>query len=113
MNRGEDYHSVIKRLKNADEILTESVLADMINQADYYLGKDYDIYFEWSDENIYCSELVWKIHKETTGIEIGNLKKLKDFDLSSKKVKSIMADRYGDDIPLDEDVISPAGMFKS
>lgn len=38
-----------------------------------YIGKDYDLYFEWSDSRIYCSELVWKIYKESIGLEIGNL----------------------------------------
>jgi hypothetical protein len=57
--------------------------------------------------------LVWKIYKEATGIEIGGLKTLKDFDLSSNLVQSIMEERYGNNIPLNEDVISPAGMFNS
>ena len=113
IRHGQNGHYVVKRLKNADEILTSAVLSDMEDIANGYLGKNYDIYFEWSDEKIYCSELVWKIYKEATGIEIGNLKTLKDFDLSSNSVQSIMEERYGNDIPLDEDVISPAGMFNS
>jgi uncharacterized protein YycO len=113
IRHGQGGHYVVKRLKNADEILTSAVLSDMEDIANGYLGKNYDIYFEWSDEKIYCSELVWKIYKEATGIEIGDLKTLKDFDLSSNSVQSIMEERYGNDIPLDEDVISPAGMFKS
>jgi uncharacterized protein YycO len=113
IRHGQGGHYVVKRLKNADEILTSAVLSDMEDLANGYLGKNYDIYFEWSDEKIYCSELVWKIYKQATGIEIGNLKTLKDFDLSSNSVQSIMEERYGNDIPLDEDVISPAGMFNS
>lgn len=113
IRHGENGHYVAKRLKNADKILTSAVLSDMENIANGYLGKNYDIYFNWSDEKIYCSELVWKVYKEATGIEIGNLKTLKDFDLSSNRVQSIMAERYGNNIPYDEDVISPAGMFNS
>lgn len=113
IERGEDGHYVIKRIKNAETVLTDSTLANMINIGDSYLGKNYDLYFEWSDDKIYCSELVWKIYNQATGLEIGNLKKLKDFDLSSRIVKSIMTERYGDAIPYDEDVISPAGMFAS
>jgi hypothetical protein len=26
-----------------------------------FLGKDYDLTFGWSDERLYCSELVWKV----------------------------------------------------
>jgi hypothetical protein len=76
-------------------------------------GKPYDLYFEWNDDRIYCSELVWKIFRDAIGIEIGELNKLKDFDLSSPDVKKIMEKRYGNEIPLNEDVISPASMFNS
>jgi len=113
VNRGEGGHYAVKRLKVADQLLVEPVLNDMVQIATRYLGKNYDIYFEWSDEKIYCSELVWKIYKEALGIEIGELRKLKDFDLSSDIVKTIMTERYGDAVPLDEEVISPEDMFNS
>ena len=35
-----------------------------------YLGRDYDLRFEWSDDKIYCSELVWKIYKEAFNIAL-------------------------------------------
>ncbi|HEM48716.1 MAG TPA: peptidoglycan peptidase, partial [Caldithrix sp.] len=78
-----------------------------------YRGKNYDIYFEWSDDRIYCSELVWKIYEQAAGIEIGSLTKLKNFDLSHPVVKEKMKERYGDNPPLDEDVIAPASIFNS
>jgi uncharacterized protein YycO len=78
-----------------------------------YSGKDYDLYFEWSDSRIYCSELVWKIYKEAVGLEIGKLEKLSDFDLNDKAVRQKLMERYGDNIPKDELVISPASMFDS
>ena len=36
-----------------------------------FRGRPYDLTFEWSDERIYCSELVWKIYERALGIEIG------------------------------------------
>ncbi|MCA1761755.1 MAG: YiiX family permuted papain-like enzyme [Cryomorphaceae bacterium] len=111
INRGEDGHFVVKRLKNAKELLTADVLSRMKEVGEQYRGKDYDIYFEWSDEKIYCSELVWKIYKDAVGIEIGNLEALAAFDLSDPRVKTKMEERYGENIPLDEKVISPAAMF--
>ena len=113
INRGKNKHYVIKRLKNADEILTSSTLKKMKQIGARFKGKSYDIYFEWSEEKIYCSELVWKIYKEATGIEIGKLEHLSDFDLSSDIVKGIMKERYGAHIPMDEKVISPVAMFTS
>jgi hypothetical protein len=29
-----------------------------------FTGKNYDMTFEWSDNNIYCSELIWKVYQE-------------------------------------------------
>ena len=113
INRGENRHYVIKRLKNADQVLTSSVLTKMKQTGEQFKGKPYDIYFEWSDDKIYCSGLVWKIYKEAANIEIGQLEQLSDFDLSNDIVQAKMKERYGDNIPMDEKVISPAAMFNS
>jgi len=115
VKRGKGKHYVVKRLKNSDEIFTTpGVLEKMTNLFyDKFSGKPYDIYFEWSDDKKYCSELVWKIYKETVNIEIGKLEELRDFDLTSDKVKQKMKERYKDKIPLDEKVISPGTMFDS
>ena len=113
INRGEHGHYVIKRLENADEVLTPSTLSMMRQTGEQFKGKPYDIYFEWSDDKIYCSELVWKIYKQAADIEIGQLQKLSDFDLTNEVVQTKMKDRYGDKIPMDEKVISPAAMFDS
>ena len=113
INRGEKRHFVVKRLKNAESILTPEKLERMKSIGGKYNGKNYDIYFEWSDDKIYCSELVWKMYKEATGIKIGEIQKLSDFDLSNELVRKIMKERYGEKIPLDEKVISPIAMFES
>ena len=113
INRGENGHYVIKRLKNADQILTSSTITKMKQIGEQFKGKPYDIYFEWSDDKIYCSELVWKIYKQATGVEIGQLEQLSDFDLTNEIVQIKMKERYGDNIPMNEKVISPAAMYDS
>ncbi len=113
INRGVDKHYVIKRLKNAENVLTDETLNKMKSYGENFIGKSYDLYFEWSDDKIYCSELVWKIYKKNTGIEIGQLEKLSDFDLSNEIVKQKIKERYGENIPMNEKVISPAAMFNS
>lgn len=113
INRGKDKKYVVKRLKNHDKIVTEANLKKMLSYGKSFEGKPYDLYFGWSDDRIYCSELVWKIYEFTTGLKIGELKKLKDFDLTEQEVIRIMKKRYGDNIPKDENVISPESMYKS
>ena len=113
IKRGEKGHYVVKRLKESVGILTPNIKLKMKEIGNEYIGKDYDIYFEWTDEKIYCSELIWKIYKRATKIEIGKLETLKDFDLSNKLVKQKMIERYGNKIQLDEIVISPARIYNS
>ena len=112
IERGLKKHYVVKRLKN-QSILSDSILTAMQKNGEKYLGKDYDIYFGWGNDKIYCSELVWKIYKDVTGLEVGKLHTLKDFDLTSSEVKKIMKERYGNNIPFDEQVISPSNIFDS
>ena len=113
INRGENGHYVVKRIKNSENLLTPETLTKMKQIGEKYAGKDYDLYFEWSDSRIYCSELVWKIYKEAVGLEIGELEKLGDFNLTDNAVKQRLIERYGENIPKDELVISPASMFDS
>ena len=111
--RGKDGKYIIKRLKNSDKILIPSAITKMKEIAEDFIGKNYDKTFEWSDEKIYCSELIWKIYQRATGLEIGKLQKLSDLDLTNEVVKSIMKKRYGNKIPLSETVISPESIFES
>lgn len=111
--RGKNGHYVIKRLKNAEEILTAETLQKMKVEGEKFKGKNYDLTFEWSDDKIYCSELIWKIYQRATGLEVGKLERLSDFDLTSEVVKTKMKERYGDNIPMDEIVISPVSIFES
>lgn len=113
ITRGENGKYVIKRLKNADQILTPATILKMKKEGEKLNGKNYDLAFEWSDDKIYCSELIWKIYQRATGIEIGKLEKLKNFDLTNDAVKKKMEERYGDNIPMNETVISPASIFNS
>src|SRR5690554_6579361 len=111
--RGKDGHYVIKRLKNADQILKAETLQKMKQEGEKFKGKNYDLTFEWNDDKIYCSELIWKIYKRATGLEVGKLEKLSDFDLTNEIVKAKMKERYGEKIPTEEIVISPAAIFDS
>lgn len=109
--KGGDY--VIKRLINADKILTPSATNIMDTVANAFISKDYDIYFGWDDDKIYCSELIWKIYKRSIGISIGNTQKLRDMDLSGNVVKQKMFERYKNKVPLNDTVITPVAIFNS
>ena len=111
IERGEGRHVVVKRLRDVDARLSAETLRKMRAAGEQLAGKDYDPYFEWSDDRIYCSELVWKIFERGAGIELGARQTIADFDLSHPAVQAKIRERYGDHVPLDEVVISPAAIF--
>ena len=113
IHRGDNDHFVVKRLKNSNELLTEKNLFEMREYGKQFLGKDYDIYFGWGDDLIYCSELVWKIYNEVLGIQLCELQRLKEFDFSHPVVQAIAKERYGNNIPETEMAISPGAIFNS
>ena len=113
IRRGERGRFVVKRLIDADRLLTPDALERMREAGKAFEGKPYDLYFEWSDERVYCSELVWKIFKRALDIEVGALQTMRAFDLSDPVVQAKIRERWAGQPPLDERVISPAAMFTS
>lgn len=110
IKRGVNQHYVVKRYEKPLNIQQQLRL---VNTAEKYLGKDYDLYFAWDDEAFYCSEIVWKAYNEALGVQLAPLQKLKHFNLSDVRVRALMKKRYGNEIPLNETVISPNAIFQS
>ena len=113
ITRGKDNHFAVTRLKNAAKILNTKTIQKMKDYGKGLNNKDYDLYFDWSNDKIYCSELIWKIYKNGAGIELCPLQKLKDFNLEDPRVRAILEERYGNTIPLEEDVVAPSDLENS
>lgn len=102
----------IRRLKDQSSLSPELV-SRMQKEARSKLGIHYDMGFSWDDEQLYCSEFVWKLYAHALRIHLGEPRPLKTFDLSDPRVMSIMEQRYNGKIPLEEQMISPGDMFDS
>jgi len=111
--RGENGRYVVKRLRDETILKNPKNRAALEKAALSFAGKPYDPYFEWTDDRIYCSELVWKAYQRALGVQLGPLAPLKSFDLSNRLVQAKLTERYGDKVPLGERVISPAAIFDS
>jgi hypothetical protein len=111
--RGEGRRFLALRLRDADQRLTPEVLAKVARVEARFRGLPYDFAFGWSDERMYCSELVWKVYKEGVGVELARLQRLGDFDLTDPIVRAKVRERYGAHVPVDEPVISPAAIAAS
>lgn len=110
LDRGQGRRYVAMRLKQP---LSAASVRKLHQAAERYEGKAYDLTFEWSDERLYCSELVWKMYKAAADIELAPLARLGSFDLDAPAVKAKLKERYGENVPLDEPVVSPAAIFES
>ncbi|MGI4874842.1 MAG: YiiX family permuted papain-like enzyme [Janthinobacterium lividum] len=111
--RGQGGHFIIKRLHDAQTALTPAALARLRAAGQPMQGRKYDLYFGWSDERIYCSELIWKVYNRSLHRQLGQLRQLRDFDLSNPAVQAKLRERYGNRLPLAEPVISPVSIFNS
>ncbi len=110
ISSGVDQTCVIKRFKGLDTLDKNSILR-MKEYAASQFGKNYDGYFSWSDKEMYCSELVYKTYKNCINFVLAQPKTLRDFNIDAPVVRKIMKDRYGDDIPYDELMISPGQLY--
>jgi len=113
IKKGKDKKFVVKRLKNAAEIINEASIERIKKEEQLMLGRGYDLTFEWSDRQLYCSELIWKVYKRALNIELAKLEKLGTFDLTHPIVKEVVSKRYGKNPPLEAPVISPKAIFDS
>jgi hypothetical protein len=111
--RGVGHHFVLKRLRNADTVLDAAGIDKLRIAAEQFSGRPYDVTFDWSDDRMYCSELVWKAYDRGLGIQIGALQTIRDFKLTDPAVRAKLRERYGDNVPFTEPVISPVSMFRS
>ena len=111
IERGVGRHVVVKRLRDADSVLTPEVLKRMRAVGNSFLGRGPDLAFAWDDKRLYSAELVFKVYKRGAGVQIGRLQKLGDFDLSDPLVQSKLREKYGADIPIDTPVVSPQSIF--
>jgi len=102
---------VVRRLKSGSP--DAGTIARLKRYCDQQLGKPYDLGFMWSDEKMYCSELVWKAYRSGMGLAVGEPQKLGSLKLSDPRVQTLMRKRYGNEIPYDEPMISPGRLFDS
>ncbi len=59
------------------------------------IGRAYDTTFEWTKERMYCSELVYLVVRDATGVELGSPEPFANLDLTSAPVRRLIARRFG------------------
>jgi cell wall-associated NlpC family hydrolase len=69
------------------------------------VGRPYDTAFTWDDERLYCSELVYKVFDEVTGVQLGARRAVGSFHVDAPGVAEAL-ERRG--IALSLEVVSPS-----
>ena len=114
-----DKVTVIEAVEPVREIPIEQFIdhgwsSRVVRYARAMKGKHYDSLFQWNDDRIYCSELVWKAFSKGAGIELTEPQHLGDLNLSLPPVQALIKKRMGGKSPnLNEKIVTPAGLHKS
>jgi hypothetical protein len=83
----------------------------VIAEAEKFLGKPYDIRYEFDDAKIYCSELIFKGFKAATGEELGKVRKLGE--LKWQPYEELIRKLESGGLPLDRPMITPRDLSEA
>jgi len=96
-----------------DSLMISGLNELMLEESKKLLGSVYDFKYSWLDKEIYNSELIWKVFKRASNIELCALKPLSSIEIKDsliiKKIKVI----YGDTIPPVIKIVSPNDLHDS
>jgi len=102
----------VYRLKDAPQGTKWS--SKVIRAARAMKGKHYDPLFQWGDDRIYCSELVWKAYSRGAGIDLTEPRRVGDLNLSLPPVQELIKKRMGGKkLNLDEKIVTPGDLHES
>lgn len=110
ISRGQSGKYSVYRLK---EELNEAQINHLTNAGSAFQGQSYDIAFKWSDEQLYCSELVWKIYKNGLAVELIEPRPMKSYIGLNEKAKQEMYKRWGNNEYINELTVAPSDLAKS
>ncbi len=116
IQRGLGQKYVIKRINPKLGSIDLEAAAALRLAARQYFAKPYDIFFEWSNRAIYCSELVYKVFAEVLDIEIGKVQRWRDLKFDGPNMKALIAGRirsYGRDLDMDQPIVTPVAQLDS
>lgn len=107
INRGIGHRITIVRLKEK----FRKKIPKIIEAAYKFKNLPYDILYQWDDEKIYCSELIYKAAFKGVGIKLADFVELGN--LNWQPHEAFIRYMTGGDLPLDRRMITPEDIAKS
>ncbi|AZZ36067.1 hypothetical protein CIK05_04430 [Bdellovibrio sp. qaytius] len=92
-----------------------ATMTTALKQALPKYNKPYDIYFEWTEDKIYCSELTYHVMKDVTGFDLGRIQKMKEMKLDGPYAQALIKKRYTDtgrELDPEELIVTPVSQLE-
>ncbi len=102
---------VIKRLADADRLLTDERMLPLKQFSFTSRGREFDYGFDWGDSTLYSSEYVYKAFDKGPGVQLGKKQTLASLGLDAAMAKQI-GDKYGTALSVDTEVVTPTSIFE-
>jgi hypothetical protein len=112
VERGRNRDIVVVRLANSSG-LPEGWQENLETAATAYLGRHYDLLFDWSDDTIYCSELVYKAYETATGLGVAEQVHFANLNMSDPMVQALVEERAGAGFDATAPVVTPDAFLTS
>jgi hypothetical protein len=90
VEQGKDGAVAVYRLEG----LSEDQALAVTTAARSHLGKGYDPYFYWTEDALYCSELVHVAFRDGMGVAVGREQRLGELNLDSAAVRGLIEARW-------------------
>ena len=83
----------------------QSKIPAMLAAARTFKGRPYDLQYEFDDEKIYCSELIYKGFQQAAGESMGTIRRLGE--LNWRPYEAVIRQITGGELPLQREMITP------
>jgi len=118
LGKSRDGEFIVKRLKKWASRPAKNDLARLKEWLFSNIGKKYDIYFEWSDAALYCSEYVWKAYYSALPEHpaLSKPQKFSELNVTGPLARQLIDKRYkaaGKNINMDELIVTPVALLNS
>jgi hypothetical protein len=113
ISAGRENKLALYRLKDGENILVPKTTKRLRVACKPFKGKPADLYFSWSDDEMYGAELVWKIYNTGLNISLCPTRTLKDLKLDGEALKPLMDKKYGARIPAAETAVTIPDIIQS
>ncbi len=107
INKG--FHGKFTQIR-VDELTADQV-KNVLFEAEKFTGRPYDFEYNLDDDNLYCSELIYKAFRRGAGITLGKKEALGS--LNWKPNEMFIRRLSKGEIPLDREIITPDSLVKS